>query len=58
VLRELAERFDSRFALDAWVIRGGTIRIGDPVRLTALEARPEERMWGRYSHQTARREHP
>ncbi|MGH7740472.1 MAG: MOSC domain-containing protein [Candidatus Eiseniibacteriota bacterium] len=54
VLRELVERFDSRFALDGWVIRGGTLRVGDPVRVSALSEQPGERMWGRYAGPSAR----
>jgi MOSC domain-containing protein len=33
VLRDIVRRFDNQLALDAEVIRGGTIRVGDPVRL-------------------------
>jgi uncharacterized protein YcbX len=33
VLKDIARRFDDRLALDADVARGGTIRIGDEVRL-------------------------
>jgi len=33
VLRDLVERFDGTMALDAEVVRGGTLRAGDPVEL-------------------------
>jgi len=33
VLRDIVRRFDSRLALNADVVRPGTIRLGDPVRL-------------------------
>jgi hypothetical protein len=33
VLRDIVRRFDGRFALDADVVHGGRIRIGDPVSL-------------------------
>ena len=33
VLRDIVQRFDNRLALNASVVRGGTIRVGDPVRL-------------------------
>lgn len=33
VLRDIVRRFDHQLALDAEVIRGGTVRVGDPIRL-------------------------
>ena len=33
VLRDIVRRFDNKLALDAEVIRAGTIRVGDPVTL-------------------------
>ena len=33
VLRDIGRRFGGRLALNASVERGGTIRVGDPVRL-------------------------
>ena len=33
VLRDIVRRFDNRLALNAEVMRPGTIRVGDPVRL-------------------------
>ena len=41
VLRDIVQRFGGRLALNADVVRSGTIRIGDPVRLvlTARETR-------------------
>jgi len=33
VLRDIVKRFDNQLALNAAVVRAGTIRIGDPVRL-------------------------
>ena len=55
VLREIAERFDGRFALDCWVIRGGTIRVGDTVEIGELAETPRQDMWGRYAGESARR---
>lgn len=33
VLRDIGKRFGGRLALNAAVVRGGTVRLGDPVRL-------------------------
>jgi hypothetical protein len=33
VLRDIVRRFDGRLALNADVVRAGTVRIGDPVRV-------------------------
>lgn len=33
VLRDIYRRFDGKLALNCWVIRGGRIRVGDPVEL-------------------------
>jgi hypothetical protein len=55
VLRDLVERFDGAFALDRWVIRGGTIGVGDTVTLSELHESPSDAMWGRYSGQSARK---
>jgi hypothetical protein len=33
VLRDIVRRFDNQLALNAEVLRGGTIRVGDPVAL-------------------------
>ncbi len=38
VLRDIVRRFGGRLALDADVVRAGTIRIGDPVRLVPSAA--------------------
>jgi MOSC domain-containing protein len=38
VLRDIVRRFDNKLALDAEVVRGGTIRVGDPVRLVSTPA--------------------
>jgi uncharacterized protein YcbX len=35
VLKDIARRFDGQLALNAAVARGGTIHVGDPVRLVA-----------------------
>jgi hypothetical protein len=41
VLRDIVRRFNNRLALNADVVRPGTIRIGDPVRLVGnLQRRP------------------
>jgi uncharacterized protein YcbX len=33
VLRDIVRRFDNRLALNTDILSGGTIRVGDPVRL-------------------------
>jgi hypothetical protein len=33
VLRDIVRRFDGRLALNTDVVRAGSVRIGDPVRL-------------------------
>ncbi|HEX7777710.1 MAG TPA: MOSC domain-containing protein, partial [Vicinamibacterales bacterium] len=38
VLRDIVKRFGGRLALNAEVLRPGTIRIGDPVRLLSVAA--------------------
>jgi uncharacterized protein len=38
VLRDIVRRFDNKLALDAEVVRSGTIRVGDPVRLVSTPA--------------------
>jgi MOSC domain-containing protein len=38
VLRDIVKRFGNRLALNAEVVRGGTIRVGDPVRLLSIAA--------------------
>ena len=40
VLRDIVRRFDGRLALNAEVVRAGTIRIGDPVRLVRSPITP------------------
>ena len=39
VLRDIVRRFDNRLALNAEVVRAGTIRIGDPVSLLPSDTR-------------------
>ena len=39
VLKDIVRRFDNRLALNADVIRGGRIHVGDPVRLVRASAR-------------------
>ncbi|HWH10877.1 MAG TPA: MOSC N-terminal beta barrel domain-containing protein [Solirubrobacteraceae bacterium] len=41
VLRRINAEFDGRVALDCWVIRPGTVRVGDPVALVDTDARPD-----------------
>jgi MOSC domain-containing protein YiiM len=41
VLRDIVRRFDNKLALDAEVIRGGLIRVGDPVTLVM---KPEHKL--------------
>jgi uncharacterized protein YcbX len=38
VLRDIVRRFDGKLALDAAVVRGGRVRVGDPVRLVSGSA--------------------
>lgn len=38
VLRDIVRRFDNQLALNAEVIRGGTLRVGDPVTLSGSRA--------------------
>ena len=38
VLRDIVRRFDNKLALNAEVIRGGTLRVGDPVTLAGLDS--------------------
>ena len=40
VLRRIHERFGGRIALDCWVIRPGTVSLGDEVRLTDAPSLP------------------
>ena len=47
VLKLIQREFGGRIALDCWVIRGGRIRVGDPVELAGRDARPAADMWGR-----------
>jgi uncharacterized protein YcbX len=42
VLRRIRDEFDGRIALDCWVIRPGTVALGDRVLLTDSTAEPEE----------------
>jgi hypothetical protein len=39
VLKDIGRRFGGRLALDAAVVRGGTVRVGDDVVLGRLEDR-------------------
>ena len=43
VLRDIVRRFDGRLALNADVVRPGTIHIGDEVRLEIPTRRPNDR---------------
>jgi uncharacterized protein YcbX len=40
VLRDIVQRFDNQLALNANVVRGGTIRVGDPVKIQRRDRRP------------------
>jgi glycerol-3-phosphate responsive antiterminator len=42
VLRDIVRRFGNKLALNADVERGGTIRIGDPVKLVLEPERRDE----------------
>lgn len=42
VLREIVRKFAGKLALNCFVIRGGAIRVGDAVRLTAMLAGAEK----------------
>jgi uncharacterized protein len=55
VFQKIQERFDGRIALDSWVIRAGTIRVGDAVEVVDREGqRPRESDWGRYASEKTR----
>lgn len=55
VFQTIQERFDGRMALDCWVIRGGTLRIGDSVEVVDREGQlPRESDWGRYASEKTR----
>jgi MOSC domain-containing protein len=55
VFQKIQNRFDGRIALDSWVIRGGTIRLGDTVEVVDREGqRPRESDWGRYASEKTR----
>jgi uncharacterized protein YcbX len=41
VLRRIRDQFEGRVALDCWVIRPGTVRVGDAVTLLDTDAQPE-----------------
>ena len=55
MLKRIQREFGGRIALDCWVIRGGRIRVGDPVELAGRDARPADEMWGRYASEEAQR---
>jgi uncharacterized protein YcbX len=38
--RHIRSNFDGKLALDSWVIRPGTVRVGDEVRIEATDERP------------------
>jgi hypothetical protein len=38
--RHIRANFDGKLALDSWVIRPGTVRIGDEVRIEPTDERP------------------
>jgi uncharacterized protein YcbX len=42
VLRRIHERFETRIALDSWVIRSGVINVGDSIRLVDASAQPAQ----------------
>lgn len=55
VFQRIYEHFDGRIALDCWVIRVGTIRVGDAVEVVDREGhRPRESDWGRYASEKRR----
>jgi uncharacterized protein len=45
VLRDIVRRFDNKLALNADVVRAGTIRVGDPVSLVLQAPRHTEAAW-------------
>jgi hypothetical protein len=49
VLRDIVGRFGNQLALNAGVVRAGTIRVGDPVRLVR-ERRPAPATMPRCRH--------
>jgi uncharacterized protein len=40
VLRDIVQRFDNQLALNADVVRAGTVRVGDPVRIRRRDRQP------------------
>jgi uncharacterized protein YcbX len=55
VFQRIQESFDGRIALDSWVIRGGVIRVGDPVEVVDRDGQlPRESDWGRYASERTR----
>ena len=55
VFQKIQDRFDGRIALDCWVIRGGTIRVGNAVEVVDLEGHaPRQSDWGRYASEKTR----
>jgi len=55
VFQKIQESFGGSMALDCWVIRGGTIRVGDAVELVDREGKvPREGDWGRYASEKLR----
>jgi uncharacterized protein YcbX len=55
VFQKIQERFDGRMALDCWVIRAGTLRVGDAVEVVDREGQlPRESDWGRYASEKTR----
>jgi uncharacterized protein YcbX len=55
VFQKILDWFDGRMALDCWVIRGGTIRVGDAVEVIEHERlSPRESDWGRYASEKVR----
>jgi uncharacterized protein len=55
VFQKILDCFDGKLALDCWVIRSATIRVGDAVELADREGRlPGEKDWGRYASERVR----
>ena len=55
VFQKIQDCFDGTMALDCWVIRGGTVRVGDKVELTSRgSVLPQESAWGRYASEKTR----
>jgi uncharacterized protein YcbX len=49
VLRTINRELEGLMALNAWAVRGGRVRVGDPVQLTDEPDAAPPPIWGRYA---------